>query len=150
MRRSRLVLTLLVLALAASASALAGNGYRLYSAADQHPHPAAQFSVNGHGYAPVKALLYLYLDRKSCRSTWALEAKRVNAKTFKAGQSYFVSKKEPFLTYRTSGQFSKTFTAIAGKTGEVEYACAYLLRKNSRGRFTITADAAASHYTVTP
>ncbi len=139
-----------MLALAASASALAGNSYRLYSGADQHPHPGAEFGVNSHGYAPVKALLYLYLDRKPCRSTWASEAKRVNAKTFKTGQTYFVSKKEPFVSYRTSGQFSKTFTALAGKTGEVEYACAYLLRKNSRGRYTITAKAAASHYTVTP
>jgi hypothetical protein len=151
MRGSRLGVVLVV-AFALSATALASSGYRLYSSADQHPVKGSVFTASAHGFAPQKSLLYLYLDRKPCRSTQALEAKRVNAKTYKAGQSYFRQSgpKRAFISLSETGQFYKSFTAYAGTTAEREYACAYLMSKNSRGRYSITAHGASSKYTVTP
>ena len=140
------VLAALALALSAAA-ALAGNGFRLFSAADQHPTPGAAFSASAHGFSPKKALLYLYLDRKSCRSTWASEAKRFTK--FRAGQSYFQSSRKAFVSIKEHGQFDKAFPAIAGSTAETEYACAYLTTKNSHGKYTVTAAEATSHYFVT-
>jgi hypothetical protein len=150
MRGSRLGVVLVV-AFALSATALASSGYRLYSSADQHPVKGSVFTASAHGFAPKKSLLYLYLDRKPCRSTQALEAKRVNAKTYKAGQSYFRQSgpKRAFISLSEAGQFYKSFTAYAGTTAERENVCAYLLGRNSRGLYRVNAAVASSHYTVT-
>jgi hypothetical protein len=150
MRRFRLATTILVLVLASSAAALAGNGFRLYASADQHPRSGAVFSASAHGFAARKALLSLYLDRKPCRSTQTSEAKRVNGRTFKAGQSYFRNTRRPWVSVREHGQFYKSFSTYAGKTAEREYVCAYLTTPDSRGKYTVTAMAASAKYTVTP
>ncbi len=156
MRGSRLAVTVLVLALALSATAtsLAASGYRVRDAAWSRPHSGSLFSVNAHGVAAQKALLYVYLDRNRCRLTWASEANRLNITTFKAGQSYFRHtgrgpKQEAFTTLWVSGHFNKSFTAHAGTTAQREYACAYLTTPNSHGRYHITAARASSAYTVT-
>ena len=152
MRGSRLAVTLLVLALAWSAPSLAASGYRVWDAAWSRPHSGSLFSVNAHGVAAQKALLYVYLDSKRCRSTWASEANRLTR--FKAGQSYFRHtgrgpKQEAFTTLWVSGDFNKSFTARAGTTARREYACAYLTTPNSRGLYQVTAAHTSSAYTVT-
>jgi hypothetical protein len=134
-------------ALAVSATSLAGNGSRLFAAADQHPHPGTVFGASAHGFAAKQSLLYLYLDRKACRSTYSSEAKRFT--TFKAGQSYFRNTRKAFVSNREHGQFDKAFSAIAGNTPETEYVCAYLTTRNSHGRYTVTAAYASAHYFVT-
>jgi hypothetical protein len=139
-----------VLGLALSATAFGGNEFRLYAAADQHPSSGNVFSVRAHGYAARTSLLYLYLDRKPCLSTWAREANR-SRKTFTSRRSYFPhgTKHEAFVTRKEAGQFYKSFNAIAGTTAGREYACAYLTTRDSRGRYRVTADAASANYTVT-
>lgn len=147
MRRLRLPVAVLVLGLASNAASLAGNGFRLYATANQHPPSGSTFSASAHGFSPQKALLSMYLARKPCRSTSASEAKRIGR--FKSGGSYFLQTKKAFITHREHGQFYKAFTAHAGTTPEREYVCAYLTTKNSRGQYRITAAHASGKYTVT-
>ena len=140
------------LALAWSAISLAGTGYRMYVASWHRPPSGSSYSVTVHGRSPQKVLVYVYLDSKRCRSTWASEANRLTR--FKAGQSYFRhtgrgSKQEAFTTLWVSGHFNKSFTAHAGTTARREYACAYLTTPNSRGLYQVTAAHTSSAYTVT-
>jgi hypothetical protein len=140
--------TFVLLALTASATALAGNGYRLYDAAWHRPPSGSLFSVNVHGIAAQKALVYLYLDRKPCRTSWASEA-RLNLTPFKAGQSYFRNSGDSLIRLWVSGRFNTSFTARAASTAEPEYACAYLTTPNSQGNFRITAAHRSNAYFVT-
>jgi hypothetical protein len=137
-----------VLGLGLSATAVAGNGYRLYDGAWHRPHTGSLFSVNVHGVAARKALVYLYLDRMPCRASWASEA-RVDVTPFKPGQSYFRNTGRGLITLRVTGRFNTSFTARAGSTAEPEYACAYLTTPNSRGTYRITAAHRSNAYFVT-
>ena len=148
MRGSRLAVTVLVLASALSATALGAGGYSVRDAAWSRPPSGSLFSVNAHGIAAQKALLYLYLDQQPCRWTWASEAPR-NVTTFATGQSSFRDSGRALLTLWVSGHFNNSFTAHAGTTARREYACAYLTTPNSHGRYRITAARASSAYTVT-
>jgi hypothetical protein len=148
MRGSRLAVAVPVLALACSATALAAGGYRVRDAAWSRPPSGSLFSVNAHGIAAQKALLYLYLGRQPCRWTWASEARR-NVTTFATGQSYFRDTGSALLTLWVSGHFNTSFTAQAGTTAQREYACAYLTTPNSRGRYRLTGARSSNKYTVT-
>lgn len=149
MHRPRLAVAVLVLAvLGLSSTALAGNGYRIkVGDASTKPAPGTTVSVMGLGMAPKKALMYLYLDRKTCRSTWAAETKRFT--TFKAGQSYFKNTHKAWVKYYVTGQFGKAFTAIIGTRPGLENVCAYLTAKNSHGKYTVTKATGSAKYTVT-
>jgi hypothetical protein len=149
MRRSLVAVTVLVLPLASSATSLATSGYRLHVAAWSRPPSGSLFSVNAHGVAAQKALLYVYVDREPCRSTQASEADRLNITTFRAGQSHFRGTGRGVITLWVSGHFNKSFTAQAGTTAQREYACAYLTTPNSQGDYQITAAHRSSAYTVT-
>ena len=140
--------TVTLLALALSSTAIAGNGYRLYDAAWHRPHIGSLFNVNVHGVAAHKALVYIYLDRKPCRASWAGEA-RLNVTTFKAGQSYFRNTGRSLITLWVSGHFNTSFTARAGSTPEPEYACAYLTTPRRQGSYRITAAHRSNAYFVT-
>ena len=148
MRGSRLAVTVLVLASALSATALGAGGYTVRDAAWSHPPSGSLFSVNAHGIAAHKALLYLYLDQQPCRWTWASEAPR-SVTRFATGQSYFRDTGRALLTLWVSGHFNNSFTAHAGTTAQREYACAYLTTPNSHGRYRVTAARASNAYTVT-
>lgn len=140
--------TVILLALALSSSALAGNGYRLYDAAWHRPHTGSLFSVNVHGVAVQKALVYVYLGPKPCRASWASEA-RLDVTPFKAGQSYFRNTGRSLITLWVSGHFNTSFTARAGSTAEPEFACAYLTTPRRRGTYRITAAQRSNAYFVT-
>lgn len=145
--RLAVAVLVLVLALALSATALAARGYRVTDAAWHRPPSSSLFSVNAHGVAAHKALLYVYLDRQPCQGTWASEANRFTS--FKAGQSYFRNTGRAFVTLWVSGHFNKSFTAHAGTTARPEYACAYLTTSNSQGHYKITAAHDSNAYFVT-
>jgi hypothetical protein len=144
--RLAILVSVAVLALASSAPTLAAHGYRVWGTAQHRPSSGSLFSVLSHGVAAQKALLYVYLDRQPCRSTWASEAKRF---TSKAGQSVFRDNGRPFITLSVSGHFSKAFTARAGTTAEPEYACSYLTTPNAHGAYRITAARRSNAYFVT-
>lgn len=148
MRRPRLAVAVLVLALVMATTALAGGGYRIkVGDASTKPAPGAPVSVMGLGAAPKKTLMYLYLDRKTCRSTWVAEAKRFT--TFKAGQSYFKNTRKAWVKYYVTGQFDKAFSVIIGTRTGLENVCAYLAAKNSHGKYTVTVATGSAKYTVT-
>ena len=147
MRRSSLAVAVLALALVSSAAALGSGGYRIRDASWHRPPRGSLYSVNVHGVAPQKALVYLYLDRKPCKWTWASEA-RTNVTPFRAGQSYFKDTGRALVTLRVSGRFNTSFTARAGTTAEPEYACAYLTTPNSRGGYRLTMSHASNAYFV--
>ena len=148
MFRRVLIAAVVLLALTSSATALAARGYRLYDAAWHRPPSGSLFSVNVHGVAAQKALVYIYLDRKPCRASWASEA-RLNVTTFKAEQSYFRDTERGLITLWVSGHFDTSFTARAGSTAQPEYACAYLTTPNSQGNYRITAVHRSNAYFVT-
>jgi hypothetical protein len=148
MLRRVFIAAVVVVALVASATSFAARGYRLYDAAWHRPPSGSLFSVNAHGVTAQKALLYVYLDRQPCQSTWAREV-RLNIRTFKAGQSGFRDAQNSFTTLWVSGRFNTSFTARAGTTAQVEYACAYLTTPNSHGDYRITAANASNAYAVT-
>ena len=104
--------------------------------------------MNVHGVAATKALVYVYLDRKPCRASWASEA-RLDLTPFEAGQSYFRATGRSLITLWVSGRFNTSFTARAASTAEPEYACAYLTTPNPRGRYRITAAHRSNAYFVT-
>ena len=104
--------------------------------------------MNAHGIAAQKALLYVYLDRQPCQSTWAREV-RLNPTTLKAGQSGFRGTQKAFTTLWVSGHFNTSFTARAGTTAQPEFACAYLTTPDSHGDYRITAAHASNAYAVT-
>lgn len=145
--RSRLAVTILALALVFSATALASGGYSIRDASWHRPPSGTLYSVNVHGVAAQKALVYLYLDRRPCKSTWASEA-RANVTPFKSGQSYFKDTGRALVTLWVTGHFNTSFTARAGTTAEPEYACAYLTTPNSGGTFRLTASHASNAYFV--
>ena len=135
-------------------TALAATGYSVRVRADSPVTSGHSFSIKTHGVAKQKALLYVYLDRKPCGRTWEREAQRVNVRTYKSGQSYFVHhdggpRDEGFDYAWVSGSFHKSFTAHAGMTDEREYACAYLATPNKYGGYRINAASASARYTVT-
>ena len=138
-----------------SAAALADAPYRLFAAAvEQHPAGSALFNVSSHEFAEHKALLYVYLDRKICRSTQASEARRVNSRSYRAGDPYFQprgtsTKKQGVTKLWEHGRFYKAFNVYAGGRDEREYVCAYLETANSGGRYVVTTAHALAHYTVT-
>ena len=146
MRGACLGVTVLMLALALSATAVAAGGYRVRDAAWSRPSSGSLFSVNAHGVAVQKALLYVYLDTNPCRTAWASEATRFS---FTAGASSFRDAGRPFITLWVSGRFNNSFTARAGTTPRREYACAYLTTPNSHGHYKITAARASNAFTVT-
>lgn len=148
MHGSRLAVTALVLALASSATALGAGGYTVRDASWHRPPTGSLYSVNVHGVAAQKALVYLYLDRQPCKWTWASEA-RNNVTSFKAGQSYFRDTGRALITLWVTGHFNTSFTAHAGTTAEPEFACAYLTTPNSRGSYRLTASHASNAYFVT-
>ena len=145
--RSRLAVTILALALVFSATALASGGYSIRDASWHRPPSGTLYSVNVHGVAAQKALVYLYLDRRPCKSTWASEA-RANVTPFKSGQSYFKDTGRALVTLWVTGHFNTSFTARAGTTAEPEYACAYLTTPNAGGTFRLTASHASNAYFV--
>ena len=145
-----------VLTVLASVTALAASGYSVRVRAPSSVFSGHPFSVTARGAATQKALLYVYLDRKRCRTTWNREAQRVNARTIKAGQSHFPAqlgdggqpKPEAFIYAWVSGSFKKSFLAFAGSTAEREYACAYLATPNKYGGYRVTAAYGSARYTV--
>lgn len=147
-RRSLLAVTILALALVLSACALASHGYRITDASWHRPPTASLYSVNVHGIAAQKALVYLYLDNQPCRATWAKESK-LNVSPFKAGQSYFRDTQKALITLSVSGRFNTSFTARAGSTAQPEYACAYLTTPSSNGGARLTAAHDSNAYFVT-
>lgn len=153
-----LLLSVAALTVLGSVTALGATGYSVRVHAASPVATGHRFTVTARGTAKQKALLYVYLDRKRCRSTWNREAQRVNRLTFKAGQSNFPPqggsggqpKPEAFAYAWVSGSFDQSFKAFAGARAEGEYACAYLTTPNSHGGYQITAAHASSRYTVTP
>lgn len=139
---------LALVALASSATAFASGGYRIRDASWHRPPSGTLYSVNVHGIAAQKALVYLYLDRHPCKWTWASE-ERTNVTPFKSGQSYFKDTGRALVTLWVTGHFNESFTARAGATAEPEYACAYLTTPNSRGGYRLTASHASNAYFVT-
>jgi hypothetical protein len=148
MRTSRLAVVLLALVLVSSAAALASGGYKVTDASWHRPPTGSLYSVNAHGVAAQKALLYLYLDSRPCRWTWAAEARR-NVTPFKAGQSFFKDTGRALLTRWVTGRFNTSFTAHAGNTAQTEYACAYLTTASSSGTYRLTAARSSNTYFVT-
>jgi hypothetical protein len=146
--RPAVVVLGVALVLAASATALGSGGYRIRDASWHRPPTGSLYSVNVHGVAARKALVYLYLDEKPCRWTWASEA-RNNVTSFKTGQSFFKDTRKALVTLWVNGRFNTSFTARAGTTPEPEYACAYLTTPNSNGSYRLTASHASNAYFVT-
>ena len=74
-------------------SPLADAVYRLFAAAvEQHPAGSALFNVSSHEFAEHKALLYVYLDRKMCRSTQGSSTKKQGVtKLWEHGRFYKVT-----------------------------------------------------------
>jgi hypothetical protein len=138
----------------ASATALAASGYSVRVKAASPVTTGHSFSVKARGVASHRALLYVYLDGKRCRSTWASEAQRLNITTYKSGQSYFVQRgrgpsKVSFAHAWVAGSFKKRFTGHAGTSAEDEYVCAYLTTPNRHGGYQVTAAHASARYAVT-
>lgn len=148
MRGLRLAVAVVLLSIGFSGTAFAAHGYRVLDASWHRPPTGSLYSVNVHGIAAQKALVYLYLDRRPCRWTWASEA-RNNVTPFKSGQSSFRDTGHALVTLAVSGHFNKSFTARAGTTAEPEYACAYLTTPNPRGSYRLTASHASNAYFVT-
>jgi hypothetical protein len=152
MRRT-LVLVAIAAACTTSATALASGGYSVRVSTTLSVAIGQSFTVKASGSAAQKALLYVYLDHNSCKSTWVGEASRVGV--YKAGRSYFLQKhgshnaKETWIYAWVTGSFTKSFTAHAGATAEREHACAYLATPNSYGGYRVNAAFGARAYTVT-
>lgn len=150
MFRRILIATVALVALVATASAVAGTGYKMYVASWHRPPVGSQYSVTIHGHTSQKVLVYVYLDRKPCKASWASESK-LNVTPFKAGQSYFKSTGKALLTaWETPGRFDVAYTAHAGSTAEPEYACAYMTVPNTNGgQYRTTVAKRSNAYFVT-
>lgn len=143
-----------VLTIIASATALAASGYSVGLSATSPVASGDSFSVRAHGLVARRALLWVYLDRKRCRSAWDREFARVNNLNYKSGQPYFRNgdggpPREGFTHAWVSGSFEKSFTAHAGTATGHEYACAYLTTPNKYGGYQISSAHASAGYDVT-
>lgn len=133
MFRRLLISTVVLLALVSSAVAFAGSGFKLYVAAQHRPTTGSVYSVTIHGHTPQKVLVYVYLDSKACRASWASES-RLDITPYKAGQSHFQRTGNALLkAWVGPGQFDTEYNAVAGSKAQPEYACAYMTTPNTNG-----------------
>jgi hypothetical protein len=142
-----------LIALASTVAAVAASNYSVAVDVPSTVVSGHSFSVQAHGTANQKALLYIYLDRKPCQATTDKEGPQEGV--YKAGESYFWQNQGGHMakvawTYAwVSGSFNKLRTAHAGTVSGREYACAYLDRPNNYGGYRVTVAHASARYTVT-